>query len=134
MRSKPDLSKLVWRGGGALDASRRGGVRGVERGDGGAAAGQVFDLRTTGADGQNLWAYRYRCGGRGSKRVQRGGFASERDASEALGRALGRLRRQRRLSQSLTLAELVDEYLVQHDAEPVTIAKLQWCADNESSR
>jgi hypothetical protein len=44
------------------------------------------------------------------------------------------LRRPRRLSQSLTLAELVDEYLVQHDAEPVTIAKLQWCADNESSR
>jgi len=96
--------------------------------------GQVFDLWTTGAHGQNLWAYRYRCGGRGSKRVQRGGFASERDASEALGRALGRLRRPRRLSQSLTLAELVDEYLVQHDAEPVTIAKLQWCADNESSR
>jgi len=58
--------------------------------------------------------------------VQRGGFASERDASEALGRALERLRPERRLSQSLTLAELVDEYLAQHDAEPVTIAKLRW--------
>jgi hypothetical protein len=26
----------------------------------------------------------------------------------------------------MTLAELVDEYLAQHDAEPVTIEKLRW--------
>jgi hypothetical protein len=84
--------------------------------------GQVFELETSGSDGKRLWAFRYRAGGRGSKRVQRGGFASERDASEALERALERLRRERRVSRSLTLAELVEEYLAQHDAEPVTIA------------
>lgn len=88
--------------------------------------GQVFELGTRGQDGQGLWAYRYRAGGRGSKRVQRGGFASERDAAEALERALERLRRELRVSRSLTLADLVEEYLAQHDAEPVTIAKLRW--------
>jgi len=85
-----------------------------------APAGCVYAVETRSFEAD------YRCGGRGSKRVQRGGFASERDASEALGRALERLRPERRLSQSLTLAELVDEYLAQHDAEPVTIAKLRW--------
>jgi hypothetical protein len=44
----------------------------------------------------------------GSKRVQRGGFASEQDAAEALERDLERLRPERRLSRLLTLAELVD--------------------------
>lgn len=38
--------------------------------------GQVFELESAGADGATLWAYRYRTGGRGSKRVQRG-FISE---------------------------------------------------------
>jgi hypothetical protein len=88
--------------------------------------GQVFELETRGPDGQGLWAYRYRAGGRGSKRVQRGGFICERDASEALERALERLRCELRVSRSVTLAELVEEYLAQHDAEPVTIAKLRW--------
>ena len=41
-------------------------------------------------------------------------------------RELERLRRERRLSKSLTLAELVDVYLAQHDVEPVTIEKLRW--------
>jgi hypothetical protein len=36
--------------------------------------GQVFELATRGPDGKRLWAYRYRAGGRDSKRVQRGGF------------------------------------------------------------
>ena len=36
------------------------------------------------------WAYRYRVGGRGSRRVQRGGFPSEQAAAEALERALDR--------------------------------------------
>jgi len=58
--------------------------------------------------------------------VQRGGFASERDAAEALERELERLRRERRVSRSLTLAELVEAYLEQHDVDPVTIAKLRW--------
>jgi hypothetical protein len=38
--------------------------------------GQVFKLRTKGADGQPFWAYRYRFEGRGSGRPQVGGFAS----------------------------------------------------------
>src|ERR671930_1242996 len=88
--------------------------------------GQVFRLKRTGRGGEPLWAFRYRLGGRDAKRVQRGGFASEQDAAEALGRELERLRRERRLSRSLTLAELVEVYLVQHDVEPVTTEKLRW--------
>jgi hypothetical protein len=64
--------------------------------------------------------------GRGSKRIQRGGFASEHDAAEALERDLERLRRERRVSRSLTGAELVEVYSAQHDVEPVTIEKLRW--------
>jgi integrase len=88
--------------------------------------GQLFRIKRTGRDGEPLWAYRYRLGGRGSKRVQRGGFASERDAAQALERELERLRRERGVSRSLTLAELVKVYLAQHDVEPVTIEKLRW--------
>jgi len=58
--------------------------------------------------------------------VQRGGFASERDAAAALERELERLRREQRVSRSLTLAELVEAYLEQHDVDPVTIEKLRW--------
>jgi len=58
--------------------------------------------------------------------VQRGGFASERDASEALERALERVRRERGCGSALTLRELVDEYLAQHDGEPETVEKLRW--------
>ena len=55
-----------------------------------------------------------------------GGFASERDAAEALDRDLERLRRQQRVAGSLTVAELVDAYLAQHDVDPVTIEKQRW--------
>src|SRR6266542_2923330 len=85
--------------------------------------GQLIRLKRTGRDGEPTWAYRYRVGGRDSKRVQRGGFASERDAAEALNRELERLQRERRLARSLTLAELVEAYLAQHDVEQVTIEK-----------
>jgi integrase len=87
--------------------------------------GQVFRLGAR-TEERSVWAYRYRVGGRGSRRVQRGGFASERDASEALERALERLRRERGCGSALTLGELVDEYLAQHDGEPETIEKLRW--------
>lgn len=46
--------------------------------------GQVFELTSSGASGDPLWAYRYRLGGRASRRVQQGGFASEQGAREAL--------------------------------------------------
>jgi hypothetical protein len=88
--------------------------------------GQLIQLKRTGRDGKPPWAYRYRVGGRGAKRVQRGGFASERDAADALERELERLRREQRVSRSLTLAELVEAYLAHHDVEPVTIEKLRW--------
>ena len=78
--------------------------------------GQLIRLKRTGRAGEPLWAYRYRAGGRSSKRVQRGGFASERDAAEALERELERLRRERRVSKSLTLGELIEVYLEQHVA------------------
>jgi integrase len=88
--------------------------------------GQVFELKKRAVDGRPVWAYRYRTDGPGSRRLQRGGFASERDAAEALERALEHLRRQNGVGSTLTLKELVEEYLAQHDAEPETIEKLCW--------
>ncbi|SRR6266540_2581215 len=88
--------------------------------------GQIFELTSRGRDGERLWAFRYRTGGRDSRRMQRGGFASEEDARVALERELERVRRERRIPRSLTLVELVDAYLVQHDVQPVTIEKLRW--------
>ena len=46
--------------------------------------GQIFKLESKVADSRPLWAYRYRSGGRGSKRVQRGGFVSEDEVRTAL--------------------------------------------------
>jgi hypothetical protein len=70
--------------------------------------------------------YRYRTDGPDPRRLQRGGFSSERDAAEALERALEHLRRQKGVGSTLTLNELVEEYLAQYDAEPETIDKLCW--------
>jgi integrase len=95
--------------------------------------GQTFELTRRGSAGEPLWAFRYRKGGRGSERVQRGGFASEQDAREALERELERLRRERRISRSLTLAELVEVYLAQHDVQPVTIEKLRYLLSKATS-
>jgi len=75
--------------------------------------GQVFELRKRAVDGSPVWAYRYRTGGPGSRRLQWGGFSSERDAAEALERALERLRRQKGVGSTLTFRELVEEYLAQ---------------------
>src|ERR671918_2944833 len=88
--------------------------------------GQVFELQGAAADGRPVWAYRYRVGGRGSRRAQRGGFESEQAAAEALARALERLRREQGLVEAPRLRELVDVYLAQHDGEPETIEKLRW--------
>jgi integrase len=88
--------------------------------------GQTFELRRRGTTGDRLWAYRYRTGGRDSKRAQHGGFAPEQDARDALERELERLRRERRITRRLTLSELVDTYLDQHDVQPVTIEKLRY--------
>ncbi|MGB0091933.1 MAG: hypothetical protein WBP81_05310 [Solirubrobacteraceae bacterium] len=87
--------------------------------------GQVFPLKSRGADGAS-WAYRYRIGGRDSKRMQRGGFPSKRAAGEALERALDRLRQEQGLAEGPSLSGLRDAYLAQHDAEPETIEKLRW--------
>jgi integrase len=90
-----------------------------------AQQGQVFPLAGERQDGR-LWAYRYRVGGRGSRRVQRGGFASEEAAVEALERALEQLRREQGLVESPTLSEFVEVYLAQHEGEPETTEKLRW--------
>jgi integrase len=90
-----------------------------------AQQGQVFKLDSKDAEARALWAYRYRTGGRGSRRVQRGGFVSEVDARLALERALEKLRRDNRVAK-ITLTELVEQYLAQHDAAPVTLEKLRW--------
>src|SRR4051794_11658092 len=89
--------------------------------------GQLFELRTRNRDGRTTWAYRYRVGGRGSRRAQQGGFATEREAREALDRALERARRALAAPRkSMTLAELVDEYLTLHEVDPRTTEKLRW--------
>src|SRR5437762_13854535 len=88
--------------------------------------GQTIELTRRGADGRPLWAYRYRTGGRDSKRVPRGGFASEQDARDALERELEQLRRERRIVRRLTLPELVETYLAQHDVQPGTSEKLRY--------
>ena len=53
--------------------------------------GQVFKLQATGAGGEPLWAYRYRVAGRGSARLQVGGFSSKAEAQRALQNKLARL-------------------------------------------
>lgn len=87
--------------------------------------GQVFDLKSNGTVG-TAWAYRYRIGGRASKRVQRGGFPSKLAAEQALERVLERLREEQGLVETPTLSEFVEMYLAQHDTEPETIVKLRW--------
>ena len=84
---------------------------------------QVFPLKP-GRGG--CWAYRYRLGGRGARRIQRGGFPSQSAAAEALERSLEQVRREQGLAEAPTLAELVDVYLAQHDGEPETTEKLRW--------
>lgn len=86
--------------------------------------GQVFQLKSNGTGAR--WAYRYRVGGRDSRRVQRGGFKSQQAATEALERALERLRREQGLVEAPTLRELVELYLAQHSGEPETVEKLHW--------
>ncbi|MEX2557799.1 MAG: site-specific integrase [Actinomycetota bacterium] len=88
--------------------------------------GQVIKLKTRGADGKPLWAYRYRVDGRGSARPQVGGFANQSGALQALKIALERLHLRNGRVAQITLSELVDEYLAQHEAAPRTIAKLRW--------
>jgi integrase len=87
--------------------------------------GQVFKLRTRGVDGRLLWAYRYRMEGRGSARPQVGGFATRAEAEKALRKMLDRLGPGGGAA-TMTLGDLVDEFLDIHQAEPVTIAKLRW--------
>jgi integrase len=91
--------------------------------------GQVFKLASVARDGGELWAYRYRTGGRDSKRVQRGGFGTEADARAALARALEKHRRGRGVGRRLTLDAFVDEYLGQHEVSPVTLVKLRFLLD-----
>lgn len=88
--------------------------------------GQAFELKGRGGDSRTVWVYRYRVGGRGSRRVQCGGFESEEAASEALARALERIRREQGLVEAPRLRELVDVYLAQHVGEPETVEKLRW--------
>lgn len=77
-----------------------------------AQHGQVLKLRARRSDGKAVWAYRYRVDGRCSKRPQVGGFATRAEAQRALKRTLAHLRP----GATITLAELVDEYLEVHQA------------------
>jgi integrase len=87
--------------------------------------GQVFKLKAKCADGEPLWAYRYRVAGRGSARLQMGGFSTRAEAQRALQNKLARLLPGGR-SATLTLGEWIAEYLDTHQGERVTVAKLRW--------
>jgi hypothetical protein len=95
--------------------------------------GQMFTLKS-GGDDWTVWAYRCRIGGRGSRRLQRGGFPTEKAAAQALDRALERLRQEHGRVETPTVAELVEMYLVQHDTEPETIEKLRWLLSKATAR
>ncbi len=88
--------------------------------------GQVFELKTSGSKGEEPLGLPL------SKRRAwfathtAGGFTSEKAATEALARALDRLRREQGLVEAPTLSELVDLYLAQRGGEPETVAKLRW--------
>ncbi|HEX2111996.1 MAG TPA: tyrosine-type recombinase/integrase [Gaiellaceae bacterium] len=69
------------------------------------------------------WAYRYRDAT--GKRPQVGGFKTKGEASAALGDAIDRMRLGRNYRRSVTLAQLVDEYLAQHIAEENTLRTLR---------
>jgi len=71
--------------------------------------GQVFKLKATCADGDPLWAYRYRVAGRGSARLQVGGFSTRAEAQRALQNKMARLLPGGR-SATMTLGEWVEEY------------------------
>jgi integrase len=59
--------------------------------------------------------------------------ANPADAREALERELERVRRERRIPRSLTLSELVESYLTQHDVQHVTIEKLRWLLEKATA-
>ena len=73
--------------------------------------GQLFKLKARSAEGEPLWAYRYRAAGRGSARRQVGGFASRAEAQRALQNRLARLAPGGR-SATITLGEWVAERTV----------------------
>jgi hypothetical protein len=72
--------------------------------------GQVFKLKARSADREPLRAYRYRVAGRGSARLQVGGFSSRAEAQRALQHRLARLVPGGRPA-TMTLGEWVEEYL-----------------------
>jgi len=63
--------------------------------------------------------------GRGSERLQVGGFSSRAEAQRALQNKLARLVPGGRPA-TMTLGEWVEEYLDAHQGERVTVAKLRW--------
>lgn len=69
------------------------------------------------------WAYRYRDAA--GRRRQVGGFRSRSEARAVLDETLRRMRLGGLYREDVTLAELVDRYLAQHQADPATIKKLR---------
>ena len=84
-----------------------------------AQRGSIF--RTEGG----LWAIRYRDAH--GRRPQETGFRTKGEAREALEEALRRVRLGPLYRPTVTLRELTDAYLEQHDAAPSTLA---WLRDN----
>src|SRR4051812_41134892 len=95
--------------------------------------GRVFKLRVKGRDGQRLWAYRYRLEGRGSVRPQVGGFAIRAEAVKALEKVLVRFG-PGGPAATMTLGELVDEYLEMHQAEPSRWSNCAGCSARPRQR
>src|SRR5438034_10184636 len=94
--------------------------------------GQVFKLKARCADGEPLWAYRYRNAGRGSARLQVGGFSSRAEGQRALQNKLARLLPGGRAA-TLTLGEWAEEYLGAHQGQRVAVAWLRWLLGKASA-
>ena len=89
--------------------------------------GQVFKLKARCADGEPLWAYRYRVAGRGSARLQVGGFGSRAEAQRTLENKLALLL-PGGSPATMTLGEWVAEYLETHQGERVRSRSSAGCS------
>jgi hypothetical protein len=80
--------------------------------------GQVYKL------GGGSWAYRYRDAA--GRRRQVGGFNTKSEAAAVLDEQLRRMRLGGLYREEITLADLVERYLAQHQADPATLRKLSY--------
>jgi integrase len=82
--------------------------------------------------GDKDWVARYREGGRDSRRVQRGGFPTKREAEEWRDARLRELRSG--IVAAVTLNELVRDFLAQYDRSPSRVDVMTWALSQAQQR